>query len=129
MSGGLIVPGLEAHDEGRACVCISEHRPAPLELERHHIWPLGMGGPDNEWNVAWVCPTAHANTHELMRFLLNGKIVTWQDAMSLYTQPVNRYAWWLATEGIRRWQTFGSIPEMQTLRESPPEGDSSFYLG
>lgn len=123
------MPRLESHDEGRVCVCISEHRPAPLELERHHIWPLGMGGPDVDWNIAWVCPTTHMNTHELMRFLLNGKITTWFDAVELYDVPVNRYAWYLATEGIRRWRSFGTTPSFLALREEPPEGRSSDYLG
>lgn len=55
------------HDAGQYCLCVAEHRPSPQELHRHHIWPLGMGGPDTEENVVWLCPTSHTNVHELLR--------------------------------------------------------------
>lgn len=55
------------HDHGRTCVCVADHRPRPAELNRHHIVPLYAGGPDVETNIAWVCPTTHVSTHELLR--------------------------------------------------------------
>lgn len=58
---------LEGHDTGQKCICVANHNPNPMELNRHHIWPLGMGGPDTEENTVWLCPTAHANVHELLR--------------------------------------------------------------
>lgn len=56
-----------AHDFGRECQCVTEHRPQPIELHRHHIVPLYAGGPDVESNTVWICPTAHVSTHELLR--------------------------------------------------------------
>lgn len=61
---------LESHDEGQYCVCVVEHNPNPMELNRHHILPLGMGGADRADNVVWLCPTAHANVHELLRAII-----------------------------------------------------------
>lgn len=55
------------HDEGQVCACVSSHVPKPMELNKHHIHPLGMGGEDVPANVVWLCPTAHANVHELLR--------------------------------------------------------------
>lgn len=92
------------HDYGRTCQCMAEHRPAPLELNAHHIWPLGMGGPDVDSNVAWLCPTAHANVHELLRLLMRDGSLTWRQALDLYPVPVSRYAFDLAHEGFRRWK-------------------------
>lgn len=56
-----------AHDEGARCMCVTEHRPTYDELHRHHVWPLGKGGPDVEENLLWLCPTQHVNVHELWR--------------------------------------------------------------
>jgi hypothetical protein len=44
-----------AHDEGRRCVCVTEHRPRPDELHAHHTWPLSEGGPDIPENLTWLC--------------------------------------------------------------------------
>lgn len=55
------------HDLGEECKCVQNHNPNPMELNRHHVWPLGMGGPDSDDNVEWLCPTSHANVHELLR--------------------------------------------------------------
>jgi len=51
----------------RVCVCVSAHSPDPQSLDSHHIWPLGMGGPDTADNLVTVCPNAHRNVHELLR--------------------------------------------------------------
>lgn len=92
-----------SHDTDRACPCRATHSPHPLELERHHVWPLGMGGPDLDLNVAWVCPTTHTNIHELLRIFL-GPLgpLTWGEVGDLYDVPVSRYAFDLAREGYRR---------------------------
>lgn len=93
-----------SHDTGRVCLCVAEHRPAPLELHLHHIWPLGLGGPDTPENVVALCPTTHANTHELFRLLARDGSLTWARALELYDVPVSRYAFAVAHEGYRRWQ-------------------------
>lgn len=60
---------LEGHDDGQVCVCVSNHNPNPMELNRHHIHPIGFDPPGEnaEHNIVWLCPTAHANVHELLR--------------------------------------------------------------
>ena len=56
-----------AHDDGQSCICVLFHNPNPMELHRHHIFPLGMGGTGTPDNTVWLCPTSHANVHELLR--------------------------------------------------------------
>lgn len=51
----------------RRCLCVRDHTPEPRELHRHHVWPLGEGGPDKSANLRFLCPTAHSNTHRLWR--------------------------------------------------------------
>lgn len=91
------------HDDGAECVCISEHNPAPMELTHHHVWPLGMGGPDTPDNLVWLCPTAHYNVHELLRWFIryNGDL-TFRDATVMYDVPVNRYIFAVARLGWLR---------------------------
>lgn len=94
-----------SHDSGQRCTCMAEHRPAPLELERHHIWPVGMGGPDIDSNIVWVCPTTHTNTHELLRAMVGVKgVIRYSVFDGQYEQPVSRRAYDLAVEGFMRWQ-------------------------
>lgn len=56
-----------SHDAGVTCVCVADHRPNVDEHEKHHIWPLGRGGPDTPENLVWLCPTTHMNVHTLER--------------------------------------------------------------
>lgn len=92
-----------SHDAGQTCPCQSDHRPAPMELHRHHILPLSNGGTDDPGNVVYLCPTAHVNVHELLRFMLrDGRLWSWGEAVAFYDVPVNRYAYALACEGFRR---------------------------
>lgn len=49
------------------CDCVSVHSPSNRAIHRHHVWPMGMGGPDEEANLVVVCPNLHANTHMLIR--------------------------------------------------------------
>lgn len=51
----------------RKCHCVLRHNPIPQELHRHHVWPLGEGGPDVSENLLWLCPTTHSNIHKLWR--------------------------------------------------------------
>lgn len=51
----------------RHCPCVANHTPEPRELHRHHVWPLGKGGPDVRENLRWLCPTSHASAHRLWR--------------------------------------------------------------
>ena len=54
----------EYHSE-EVCRCVGTHTPQPGHPEKHHIWPLGTGGPDTPENIIWVCPTTHTNVHLL----------------------------------------------------------------
>lgn len=84
------------------------HRPAPLELERHHIQPRYLGGTDDLGNIAWVCPTTHTNVHELLRAMVSAKYVIGYSVFQAdYEQPVSRYAYDLAADGFMRWQQAG----------------------
>ncbi len=57
----------ETHDADRICACVKDHRPVPTHVVRHHVFPLGEGGPNTEDNIVWLCPTAHENVHVLLR--------------------------------------------------------------
>ncbi len=97
-----------AHDEDSdaKCLCVAEHRPSVLEYERHHVLPLYLGGADDPSSeIAWLCPTAHANCHELLRMMLrHGRTLTDYELQVIVDRPVSRYAAALAREGFRRWQ-------------------------
>lgn len=49
-----------------ACQVHNRHIPAPHINHRHHIWPLGEGGPDIEDNIVVVCATGHYSIHDLL---------------------------------------------------------------
>lgn len=49
------------------CGCVSDHRPICRSFHTHHIMPIGMGGPDEDWNLIKLCPNQHAMTHRLIR--------------------------------------------------------------
>lgn len=102
-----------SHDEGRTCPCVAEHRPSPLELHRHHVLPVYLGGSDTEGNVVYICPTTHTNTHELFRILMRDGSLTWAAALAMYDVPVSRHAFALAHEGYARWR------ESQQTLEAP----------
>lgn len=51
------------------CTIHGDHRPNSHLNHRHHVWPLGDGGPDSPTNVVVVCPTGHENIHLLIRLL------------------------------------------------------------
>lgn len=64
---------------GTACAVHAYHWP-PLKstaagnvvLDSHHVWPLGMGGPDILANRVWTCPTGHRKIHAALRALIDG---------------------------------------------------------
>ena len=60
----------------KKCFCVANHTPEPRELHRHHVWPLGEGGPDTKINLRWLCPTSHSNVHQLWRIYdaCNGRV-------------------------------------------------------
>jgi hypothetical protein len=48
------------------CQLHKDHRPRPLVIVRHHVQPLGMGGPDDESNWLDACDTGHRNVHTIL---------------------------------------------------------------
>ncbi len=46
------------------------HVPRCYDVDLHHVWPLGEGGPETPENTVRICPTGHRNVHELLRLLL-----------------------------------------------------------
>jgi 5-methylcytosine-specific restriction endonuclease McrA len=58
---------LDGNDPRYNCKCVSKHVPRALELHKHHVWPLGEGGPDARENLVILCPTSHSNVHRLWR--------------------------------------------------------------
>ena len=55
------------------CAVHSRHLPKSHVNERHHVWPLGEGGPDIPENIVVVCATGHNNIHKLMKLMLLGR--------------------------------------------------------
>lgn len=49
------------------CEVHAVHAPWHSDVHVHHIWPLGMGGPDSRANTVSICPTGHTNVHALLR--------------------------------------------------------------
>lgn len=89
-----------SHDLGQHCRCVTEHRPKAVELDRHHIWPLYLGGPETADNLIWVCPNTHRATHELLRLYLKAGSPPPGSVLDDYP----RMARDLAAEGYRRWK-------------------------
>ena len=58
---------------GNQCSVHRYHWPPVLETEVHHVWPLGMGGPDTAENRVACCPTGHSSIHVLIRSLMKAK--------------------------------------------------------
>ncbi len=90
-----------SHDHDEVCRCAPQHRPPPLELHRHHRFPLYLGGPDTLDNIVIVCPTTHANVHELLRLMVKAdRALTETELEDLEPRPVSRYAGVLARRGF-----------------------------
>lgn len=60
----------ERYETREPCQVHSKHIPASHINERHHIWPLGKGGPNVADNQIVVCATGHSNIHDLLTHFL-----------------------------------------------------------
>lgn len=90
--------------EEATCACVPEHRPQPMSMEYHHIWPQAMGGPTDPRNLIWICPTTHTNAHEILRLMVKrNRALLWGECLAAFDKPVSRYAYRLALLGFRRW--------------------------
>jgi hypothetical protein len=76
---------------GHECVCHIHEVMVPME--RHHVWPLGDGGPNIESNLITVCCNAHYSIHAFLDMLWrNNGIVPWTTARQ-YGKRVRDYAY------------------------------------
>ena len=59
--------------------------PDDVYIERHHVWPTCMGGPDEASNLVKLTPEEHFLAHQLLvkMFPHNGKLVYACKAMSM----------------------------------------------
>jgi hypothetical protein len=93
------VTGAEGVPAGeRPCQLHVTHRPTPLVTVKHHVQPLGMGGPDDPGNWLWTCDTGHRNVHALLGPLAN------RGAMPVGGTRTERAA---AQAGFDRWVAAG----------------------
>lgn len=58
------------------CQVHKKHMPETHINHRHHVYPLGEGGPDILDNIIIVCATGHMNIHDLLSHykMLQGKV-------------------------------------------------------
>lgn len=83
------------------CVCSAVHTPAVLEPQRHHLWPVFLGGPATHATLVLLCPTTHTNVHRILRAML--KAGTWLPRA--LGEP--HYSHQIATLGFQAWDAAG----------------------
>lgn len=80
----------------RPCELHVGHRPRALVTVKHHVQPLGMGGPDVPDNWRWTCDTGHRNVHEkLAELVFNGAMSDGATASERHTAQTG-YDMWVA---------------------------------
>jgi HNH endonuclease len=47
-------------------VCYAHKHHSWFEIQRHHVQPLAIGGPDTEANIVRACANAHRAAHWVM---------------------------------------------------------------
>ncbi len=69
-------PHSQLRTTSQPCQLHKKHIPESRVNHRHHVWPLGYGGPDIEDNILVACPTGHYNVHDLLQqyIMLMGKV-------------------------------------------------------
>lgn len=86
---------------GRDCAVHVHRSLVPIEV--HHVWPLGMGGPNRAGNRVRVCSNGHSSAHDYLDLLVAGQgSVPWRMAV--------RYGWRvrrLAKRGYEAWLAEG----------------------
>lgn len=77
----------------RPCVCVKNHSPKVNRTALHHIWPMGMGGPDHKTNIVPLCPTTHSEVHLILEAFARA------DAVVPRKRVWGEYAYALAVRG------------------------------
>lgn len=69
-------PHSELRTTSQPCQLHKTHIPEPHVNHRHHVYPLGDGGPDIADNIIVACPTGHYSVHDLLAHyrMLMGKV-------------------------------------------------------
>lgn len=81
--------------------CAVHSHPEWVPMERHHVWPLGMGGPDRDVNKITVCANGHYAIHAFLDLLIDHSgEVPWETARH-FGKKVRDFA-------IRGWVQAGS---------------------
>lgn len=86
----------DPHSQIRAttqpCLVHKIHKPESHLNHQHHVWALGDGGPDIPDNLVVICPTGHANVHDLLKHfkIFMGKVP--YDVYKRYTHEERRLA-------------------------------------
>jgi hypothetical protein len=75
-----------------ACQIHPAHRPESHLNDRHHVWPLGAGGPDIPENLVVVCATGHHNIHHLLNQYLSSRGTLPYSLTRTYTRQERRLA-------------------------------------
>lgn len=57
---------VQARTTTRPCEIHKRHDPRPHRQVLHHVWPLGLGGPDIDENQVAACDTGHYSVHTLL---------------------------------------------------------------
>ena len=74
------------------CQVHRTHTPKSHINERHHVWPLGLGGPTTADNIVVVCATGHNNIHALLDAYLKGDGVVAYRLLRSFTIPERQLA-------------------------------------
>lgn len=76
MSTNETDPHTQIRTTTQPCQLHTRHMPESHINHRHHIWPLGDGGPNISDNIVVVCATGHYNIHDLLQHykFLMGKV-------------------------------------------------------
>lgn len=75
---------------GTGCGAHTHREQVPIES--HHIWPLGMGGPDVPSNRVTLCANAHLSVHALLDLYVRyGDEPPWEERRH-FGPVVRRYA-------------------------------------
>lgn len=116
----LVPPGdrpLTARGWVELCENPVSHVPAPLRTVRHHVWPLGWGGPDSGGNRVQCCDTCHYAVHAVLdawRRAGRGPLghAQTRDLLGLPDGwALGRWALGTARVGWERWEAGGRPPQ------------------
>ncbi len=85
-------PHTQIRTTSQPCELHTRHMPETHVNHRHHVWPLGEGGPNTNDNIIVVCATGHYNIHDLLSFykMHMGKVP--YAIVRRYSQEERRYA-------------------------------------